>query len=226
MKRDEVKKYNGKDGNPAYIIYRDKVYDVTDSRFWKNGVHMSRHRAGEDLTDFISMAPHGEDLLSRDNIKYVCDVEKEKEVDDPKEKLRKLYSKYHPHPVFIHYPMGILYFGAFMLLLYLITGNVSFEISSFYALICGTLSVFPAVLSGFISWWLNYDMTTTKIFKNKIIFSIVLMILTVAACIMRLISSGLVLNGTYLAVYATLYFISIPVLTFIAYNGGKITWPN
>lgn len=226
MKRDEVKKYNGKDGNPAYIIYRDKVYDVTDSRFWKNGVHMSRHRAGEDLTDFISMAPHGEDLLSRDNIKYVCDVEKEKEVDDPKEKLRKLYSKYHPHPVFIHYPMGILYFGAFMLLLYLITGNVSFEISSFYALICGTLSIFPAVLSGFISWWLNYDMTTTKIFKNKIIFSIVLMILTVAACIMRLISSGLVLNGTYLAVYATLYFISIPVLTFIAYNGGKITWPN
>ena len=226
MKRDEVKKYNGKDGNPAYIIYRDKVYDVTDSRFWKNGVHMSRHRAGEDLTDFISMAPHGEDLLSRDNIKYVCDVEKEKEVDDPKEKLRKLYSKYHPHPVFIHYPMGILYFGAFMLLLYLITGNVSFEISSFYALICGTLSVFPAVLSGFISWWLNYDMTTTKIFKNKIIFSIVLMILTVAACIMRLISSGLVLNGTYLLVYTTLYFISIPVLTFIAYNGGKITWPN
>lgn len=226
MKRDEVKKYNGKDGNPAYIIYRDKVYDVTDSRFWKNGVHMSRHRAGEDLTDFISMAPHGEDLLSRDNIKYVCDVEKEKEVDDPKEKLRKLYSKYHPHPVFIHYPMGILYFGAFMLLLYLITGNVSFEISSFYALICGTLSVFPAVLSGFISWWLNYDMTTTKIFKNKIIFSIVLMILTVAACIMRLISSGLVLNGTYLLVYATFYFISIPVLTFIAYNGGKITWPN
>ena len=226
MKRDEVKKYNGKDGNPAYIIYRDKVYDVTDSRFWKNGVHMSRHRAGEDLTDFISMAPHGEDLLSRDNIKYVCDVEKEKEVDDPKEKLRKLYSKYHPHPVFIHYPMGILYFGAFMLLLYLITGNVSFEISSFYALICGTLSIFPAVLSGFISWWLNYDMTTTKIFKNKIIFSIVLMILTVAACIMRLISSGLVLNGTYLLVYTTLYFISIPVLTFIAYNGGKITWPN
>jgi predicted heme/steroid binding protein/uncharacterized membrane protein len=226
VKRDEVKKYNGKDGNPAYIIYRDKVYDVTDSRFWKNGVHMSRHRAGEDLTDFISMAPHGEDLLSRDNIKYVCDVEKEKEVDDPKEKLRKLYSKYHPHPVFIHYPMGILYFGAFMLLLYLITGNVSFEISSFYAFICGTLSVFPAVLSGFISWWLNYDMTTTKIFKNKIIFSIVLMILTVAACIMRLISSGLVLNGTYLLVYATFYFISIPVLTFIAYNGGKITWPN
>ncbi|MBC7196919.1 MAG: cytochrome b5 [Deferribacterales bacterium] len=226
MKREEVKQYNGKDKRLAYIIYKDKVYDVTESRFWKNGIHMSRHRAGEDLTDFISMAPHGEDLLKRDNIKYVCDVEKEREVEDPKERLRKLYSKYHPHPVFIHYPMGILYFGAFMLLLYLITGYRSFEISSFYALICGTLSIFPAVLSGLMSWWLNYDMTTTKIFKNKIIFSILLIIITVAACIMRMSSTSYVLNGAYLAIYATLYFISIPVLTFIAYNGGKITWPN
>lgn len=226
MKRSEVLNFNGKDGKPAYIIFKDKVYDVTQSRFWKNGVHMNRHKAGEDMTDFITMAPHGEDLLKRDNINFVCDVEPEQEIIDNKQRYREFYSKYHPHPVFIHYPMGIFYFGAFMLLLYLIFNIKSFEQASFYALICGTLSIIPAVLSGVLSWWLNYEMTMTKIFKNKLYFSIILGLISVLLSVFRIVNPQLEMMGNIFYIYVLFYFLCIPVVTFIAYNGGKITWPN
>ncbi|MGA1862790.1 cytochrome b5 [Deferribacter thermophilus] len=221
MKRDEVKKFDGKNGNRAYIIYKDKVYDVTDSKFWKNGIHMSRHKAGEDLTDFISMAPHGDDVLERDNIKFVDVLEPESinDKEDKKELLRKLYSKLHPHPIFVHFPMGIFYFGALMQLLYLLTKNSTFEKSGFYALIVATISIFPTVTSGILSWWINYDLTLTKIFKNKIVYSVILTVLSILLIFIKLQSSSII-------IYTVGYFLLIPILTFIAYNGGKITWPN
>jgi predicted heme/steroid binding protein/uncharacterized membrane protein len=224
MKRDEVKNFNGEDGKPAYIIYDGKVYDVTDSRLWKNGKHMGRHKAGEDLTAFISMAPHTDKVLEK--VKYVCDIEEENVKDNKKEKIRELYRKYHPHPILIHYPMGILYFGAFMEFLYLIFKIQSFETSAFYALIIGGLSVFPAVLSGFLSWYINYDKILTEIFRNKIVFSSILMALVVAAILVRIFF----INGEecylWCYIYVLLYFLMIPVMTFIAYNGGRITWPD
>lgn len=57
--------YNGKEGRPAYIQYNEKVYDVTESKLWKNGIHMNRHFAGEDLTEALKFAPHKEDVLER-----------------------------------------------------------------------------------------------------------------------------------------------------------------
>jgi len=36
---------------------------------------MGRHKAGEDLTSFISMAPHNEKVLEK--VRYVCDVEED-----------------------------------------------------------------------------------------------------------------------------------------------------
>lgn len=227
MKRSEVKEYNGKDGKPAYIIFNKKIYDVTDSKKWKDGVHMNRHNAGGDMTDFISMAPHGGDLLERDNIKYIGELEEEKEKKDKKLEYRRLYSKLHPHPIFIHFPMGIIFFGALMLLLYLITGNVSFENASYYALIVGTISVFPTVATGFISWWLNYEMTITNVFKNKIVFSSILIVLSLFLVILRSFFPALDSAGvTVKVIYIGGYFLCIPILSFIAYNGGKITWPS
>ena len=66
--REELARYNGRDGAPAYIAYGDKVYDVTHSFLWQRGRHQVLHQAGEDLTDSLSQAPHGEDLLDRVSI--------------------------------------------------------------------------------------------------------------------------------------------------------------
>lgn len=58
-------KADGKDGRPAHIIYGGRLYDVTASKLWKEGVHMSRHFAGADLSEAMEKAPHGAEILER-----------------------------------------------------------------------------------------------------------------------------------------------------------------
>jgi len=53
---------DGKDGRPAFIAYKDKVYDVSGLKLWRNGAHM-KHSSGYDLTDMLAKAPHGEEKL-------------------------------------------------------------------------------------------------------------------------------------------------------------------
>jgi len=64
QKTDAIKA-DGKDGRPAHITYEGRVYDVTDSKLWKAGVHMARHFAGTDLSEAMKKAPHGPEVLSR-----------------------------------------------------------------------------------------------------------------------------------------------------------------
>ncbi len=60
---EELKKYNGKNGNKAYVAYKESIYDVTESSLWDEGEHQASHSAGEDLTAEIDLAPHGIEVL-------------------------------------------------------------------------------------------------------------------------------------------------------------------
>jgi predicted heme/steroid binding protein len=62
---EELKQYDGKNGKPAYIAYKGKVYDVTEDYLWIDGDHQGEHVAGKDLTEEMSLAPHTEDVLER-----------------------------------------------------------------------------------------------------------------------------------------------------------------
>jgi predicted heme/steroid binding protein len=62
---EELKKYDGKEGRPAYIAYKGKVYVVTDNYLWIDGDHQGEHVAGKDLTEDMTNAPHGEENLER-----------------------------------------------------------------------------------------------------------------------------------------------------------------
>ena len=62
---EELKQYDDRDGRPAYIAYKGKVYDVTDSFLWIDGDHQGQHAAGKDLTEDMALAPHGEETLER-----------------------------------------------------------------------------------------------------------------------------------------------------------------
>jgi predicted heme/steroid binding protein len=63
--KEELARYDGKNGSPAYVAYRGKVYDLSGSFLWKNGNHQVLHNAGVDLTDAIEQAPHSGDTLER-----------------------------------------------------------------------------------------------------------------------------------------------------------------
>ncbi len=63
--REELARYHGRDGAPAYIAYEGKVYEATGSFLWRNGRHQARHLAGMDYTGLLATAPHDADLLER-----------------------------------------------------------------------------------------------------------------------------------------------------------------
>jgi len=60
---EELQSFDGKEGRPAFVAYKGKVYDLTGSRYWKDGSHARKHIAGRDLTDALRTAPHGEDRV-------------------------------------------------------------------------------------------------------------------------------------------------------------------
>ena len=62
---EELAQCDGKNGKPAYVAYKGKVYDVSASFLWKDGRHQVLHKAGIDLTDALEEAPHGVDVLEK-----------------------------------------------------------------------------------------------------------------------------------------------------------------
>jgi predicted heme/steroid binding protein len=62
--KKELENFNGKDGKPAYVAYKGKVYDVTASYQWIDGDHIG-HLAGQDLTEQMEIAPHSEEVMER-----------------------------------------------------------------------------------------------------------------------------------------------------------------
>lgn len=56
---EELAKYNGENGQKAYVAYKGSVYDITEHSEWNNGKH-NGNTAGTDLTDAIKKSPHGD----------------------------------------------------------------------------------------------------------------------------------------------------------------------
>ena len=61
----ELAKCDGRDGRPAYVAYKGKVYDLSGCDLWSDGDHQGMHEAGKDLTGEIEDAPHDPDELTR-----------------------------------------------------------------------------------------------------------------------------------------------------------------
>lgn len=59
LTEEELAKFNGKDGQPAYIAVDGVIYDVSNHPAWKEGGH-NGYEAGKDLTTEIKeKSPHG-----------------------------------------------------------------------------------------------------------------------------------------------------------------------
>lgn len=55
---------NGQDKPQIWVAYKGLIYDMTDSRLWRNGKHYE-HWAGQDLTDELPDAPHTEAVFEK-----------------------------------------------------------------------------------------------------------------------------------------------------------------
>lgn len=55
---------NGQDKPEIWVAYLGVVYDVSQSRLWRNGRHYE-HWAGQDLTSELADAPHNKNVFDK-----------------------------------------------------------------------------------------------------------------------------------------------------------------
>ncbi len=135
---EALSEYDGKDEKPVYIVHQGRVFDVTQSKLWKGGVHMKRHHAGRDLTTDFGGAPHGTEVFERYPQVGIIKKEEAPERSMP-EMLTLLLHRFpmlrrHPHPMTVHFPIAFMLSATMFTFLYLITGIASFETTALHCL--------------------------------------------------------------------------------------------
>jgi predicted heme/steroid binding protein/uncharacterized membrane protein len=218
--KKELLLFDGEGGKQAYVAFKGKVYDVTNSRLWINGKHQARHSAGEDLTQSLLAAPHNEEHLT----KFPIVGELVKELDNSK--LAPRVQKLHLHPISVHF--SIAYSIAFSLLsiLYFVTGETSFETASYYMLLLGFLSAPVAAFSGFLSWRTTYKGKKMSIFTRKINFAIIFLVVITICLAWRTLNPGILIARTGISfLYLSMGVSLTPIVTILGYFGGKIVYP-
>ncbi len=63
--KGSLAEHDGKEGKPAYFVFNNELFDASESKMWRNGVHMGRHYAGTDLSSAMADAPHGTEIFER-----------------------------------------------------------------------------------------------------------------------------------------------------------------
>jgi predicted heme/steroid binding protein len=64
--RSQLALRNGQDRPEIWVAFQGLIYDMTQSKLWKNGKHYE-HWAGQDLTDELADAPHSEKVFEKFN---------------------------------------------------------------------------------------------------------------------------------------------------------------
>lgn len=228
----ELAEFNGENGKPAYVAHKGKVYDITESKLWRNGAHMKRHRAGQDLSADIQGAPHESDVLERfpqvgtlkKEAPEVAEITIPRALDWLLEKVPML--RRHPHPMTVHFPIVFSFSATIFNILYLLTGVNSMETTAFHCLGAGILFTIVAIATGLYTWWLNYMAKPLRAVNIKLTFALILLVVEIIAFIWRLkvpqvMDSIQGVNIIYLLLVLSLF----PIVVVIGWFGAFLTFP-
>ncbi len=232
MEKQEIEKNNGKDGKPAYVVVDGKVYDVSESKLWKNGKHMNRHVAGADLTSALSAAPHGQDVLER--FKQVGEIKAESVAEEklPVPKFiadfveKYPFFKRHPHPMVVHFPMTFYITASlFLLFYYAVSPIIGLLDAILYMHILGTISLPVAVATGWFSWKINYLGKPMRHVRWKISLSLIVIVFDLIMLYAFWQNPLLLAEPAGINLfYAGIVFSYLPLVSIIGYHGGQLVY--
>ncbi len=226
---------DGQKGNPTHVAVHDKVYDLTESEKWKDGVHMARHKAGRDLTRDMKAAPHGMEVfknfpvLCRYTQTYMDQSEGDVKIPRP---LNIVFEKFpflkrHPHPLTVHFPIAFIFAAFTFMLLFFITKKADLEIVAFYLMVSATLTTPAAIITGFQSWWLFYGCKTKGNLLIKMIAGPMIWILTAALTFWRFSSLDILsAGGLPTIIYAVVMIVLVGLVALAGSIGGQLTFPE
>ena len=227
---EELKAGNGAEGKPAYIVYQDRVIDVSTSTRWPHGHHMGAHYAGQDLTKELAAAPHGPEVFER-----FPEVGVLRQAEADQEKIPAYLSRLfhyvpllrrHPHPMVVHFPIVFMMSTAGFNLLFLLTGNRSFELTAWYCLWGGVLFSLPAIATGLFTWWLNYEAEYLRQVIIKMILSPLMLLLGTALLIWRHLNPEILVSLQPVSYLYLACSLALAVLAAaIGWFGGTLSFP-
>lgn len=216
----QLKGFDGKGARRAYIAHKGKIYDVSSSPLWSEGTHFGQHFSGNDLSDYLASAPHGEEIFSTFHI--VGELSSEASLSRG---LLLRFERLHPHPILVHFATAYPITFTLLAFLSFFTGVLTFDVASFYLLILGFVTSVFSGLTGLSSWKLTYLGKMNKIFMMKLVFTAVLMVIITICLVWRALDPEILTGGTgvsfaYLSLAASL----IPVVVILGHYGGKIMY--
>jgi len=226
---EELAKYDGKDGRPAYIAADGKVYDVTGSKLWKLGRHMNRHGAGLDLSVDLGQAPHGMDRLERypqvGVLHETCTAERKPgdEIELPWLLRKNPFLRRHPHPMTVHFPIAFATGAVLFTALYLLFKYPLFENAVHAMNMVGVVFTPVAILTGLATWKYNYAMARLKPVMVKLYLSPVLLAQFAACLVWWLVDPAALASG---GGFKWLVFSMLPVMGVIGWLGAGLTFPT
>jgi uncharacterized membrane protein len=126
----------------------------------------------------------------------------------------------------VHFPIVFMFSTTVFSLLYLVTGEKSFDTTAFHCLGAGVFFNLIGITTGFYTWWLNYMAKPLRPVKIKIPLTLSMLVVSASLFVWRLSVPDILdsLSGSGLLYILLVLSLSVMV-TVIGWNGASMTFP-